>query len=272
MLTPDGRTADIRRDLYDQAFLLLAAASMIRAFEDGQALKLAERTVAFLDAEMKSPHGGYLEDDRGGAPRRQNPHMHLFEAFRALAMATRAQAYSTRADEIERLLRNVFYDRRVGALREFFTDDLRPLDGAKGDIVEPGHMAEWVWLLGVSGDDLQRTLYRRAVELGARGDFLVSAVALGSAPEGPRRLWPQTEYLKAALVMARLGEPGAAETAERLIGALFDTYLHQPVNGLWCDEYDGGGTPVATSVPASILYHLMEAALEAEKHLKETRE
>lgn len=269
LLAADGAVMDDRRDLYDQAFLLLAAASMIRAFDDERARMLAVSTLDFMDRELKSPYGGYIEDDRGGRPRRQNPHMHLFEAFSALAAATGSPLYAGRASEIEALLRTVFFDSRIGALREFFTTDLKPLASAKGAVIEPGHMAEWTWLLRASGGDLQRMLYRRAAELGAREGFLVNAVEVGTPPGGARRLWPQTEYLKASLVMARRGEEGAAQTAERLIGALFASYLHHPVNGLWCDEYDGEGRPIATVVPASILYHLMEAAIEAETHLKE---
>jgi mannose-6-phosphate isomerase len=144
-------------------------------------------------------------------------------------------------------------------------------------MVEPGHMMEWVWLLdryaGLSGADVagaQRILYARARELGRdESGFLVDKLRLGERAAGSRRLWPQTEYLKAALVMARMGERGAAEVAEWLIEALFQSYLHQPVEGLWCDAYDAEGEQASTSVPASIVYHLMEAVLEAERHLKD---
>lgn len=280
ILGPDGGVIDSRRDLYDQAFLLLACASMRRAFGDNGALCVARSVANHLDRELRGPGGGFLEDDRGGKPRRQNPHMHLFEAMTALAGVD--GAFAPYADEFFRLFERRFLDRKAGVLREFFIDDLSAPDPAKGDILEPGHMAEWVWLLETrfahSGEsrnparDAQRLLYRRAVEIGEdQSGFLVDAVRLGEKPSGARRLWPQTEYLKASLVMARNGEAGAVETAERLVRALFDTYLDQDVKGLWCDAFDGEGRAIAKSVPASIVYHLMEAALEAEKHLKETQ-
>ncbi|MEQ1931581.1 MAG: AGE family epimerase/isomerase [Parvularculaceae bacterium] len=279
LLAPDGAILDDRRDLYDQAFLMLACASSAGAFLYEPALALAARTLAFLEAEMKAPGGGYFEDDKATRPRRQNPHMHLFEAMLALYAATGDAEFLGRAAALKAVLQVRFLDARAGALREFFTDDLSAPDPARGDIVEPGHMAEWVWLLesyrSLSGGEVgqeQRLLYRRARELGeGKAGFLVNSTVLGAEPRGRRRLWPQTEYLKASLVMARRGETGAAERAERLVGALFASYLDRPLAGLWCDEFDGQGLPIAGAVPASIVYHLMEAALEAEKHLKEVR-
>jgi mannose-6-phosphate isomerase len=275
-LNPDGTVLDTRRDLYDQAFLILAAASRVRRSGDPRALGLARGAIDFIDRELKAPAGGYLEDDVGSKPRRQNPHMHLFEAMLALAEATGDDTFLGRARQLKRLFDMRFFDRRELVLREFFDDPMSAPDPRLGDIIEPGHMMEWVCLLdryaALTGEpvaDMQRVLYVRAQEIGRdSAGFLVDRLRLGSAPAGPRRLWPQTEYLRASLVTARLGLDGAGDAAARLIEALFASYLHQPVNGLWCDQYDGEGRSIAASVPASIVYHLMEAALEAEVHLK----
>ena len=267
---------DLGRGLVSRGFELVSTGGTARA--------LAEETMDFLDRAMAHPAGGYREAlDAAGKPvaatRRQNPHMHLFEAMLALYAATGDAEFLGRAAALKAVLQVRFLDARAGALREFFTDDLSAPDPARGDIVEPGHMAEWVWLLesyrSLSGGEVgqeQRLLYRRARELGeGKAGFLVNSTVLGAEPRGRRRLWPQTEYLKASLVMARRGETGATERAERLVGALFASYLDRPLAGLWCDEFDGQGLPIAGAVPASIVYHLMEAALEAEKHLKEMR-
>lgn len=279
ILAPDGGIVDARRDLYDQAFLLLACASHWRAFGDPRSIDLAVRTIAFLDAELKVPGGGYQEDDCGTRPRRQNPHMHLFEAFMALYSATDEREYLERAAGLQFLLQMRFLDWRAQALREFFSDDLLAPEPHRGDIVEPGHMAEWVWLLqryeSLSGGDVgsaRDLLYARAIETGAdsASGFLVDSVRLGEKPGGARRLWPQTEYLKASLVMARSGDREAAARAENLIGRLFETYFRHETPGLWCDQYDSAGLPVARSVPASMLYHILEAALEAESYLKDS--
>ena len=276
-LTADNAVADDRRDLYDQAFLLLACAGMHRAFGEPAALALAERTAAFLDNHLAAPAGGFAEDTLGSTPRRQNPHMHLFEAFMALAAATGDAVWRTRAEAMFALFENRFLDRDAGVLREFFADDWSP-DREKGNLIEPGHMAEWVWLLekyrslsGAPVGDHQRRLIDGAVREGedARG-FLIDQTTVGGGAHGRgRRLWPQTEYLKALLVAAHAGDPDAAARAEALAGALFETYLAVETPGLWCDHFDGEGRAAAPDVPASILYHLHESVVEIERFLKE---
>lgn len=259
-----GDIIDAKRDLYDQAFLLLACAARIKASSDPAARDIAEKTLAFLDRELKSPHGGYLEDDRRTTPRRQNPHMHLFEATMALYDATGEAAHLARARAIEQLFNARFLDRTHSVLREFFADDWT-LDPERGAAVEPGHMAEWTYLLdrfeALTGEDRgveKRLLFRAATGLTAPFDapFLPNSVTLGAARTGgARRLWPQTEALKAALSIATAGDDAAAA----LIDAIFDSYLDQEISGLWHDAFDAGGRPVAKDVPASILYHLHEA-------------
>lgn len=262
-----GAVIDDKRDLYDQAFLLLACAARIGA-GDRAALPLATATLSFLDRDLASPFGGYREDDRGTLPRRQNPHMHLIEALMALHAASGDPAFLARARAIDVLFETRFLSRNDGVLREFFTDDWT-LDAVRGDIVEPGHMAEWVFLLwrfeSLSGEDrarARRTLFDRACSSIPADDrpFLPNTAIAGAAPtRGARRLWCQSEFLRAALAMATAGVSGAEPLAADIIDALFETYFDQPTPGLWCDEYDAKGAPVARDVPASILYHIHEA-------------
>mgnify|MGYP000227020108 FL=1 len=273
LLSDDGEVLDDRRDLYDQAFLLLACSARWKAAKDKRATELAWRAMDFLDRELVSPHGGWLENDRGETPRRQNPHMHLFEAFMALADATGEARWLDRAAQVFDLFSMRFLS-RSDTLLEYFQDDLKTQDASKGGVVEPGHMMEWIWLLGrydrlqgANNRQLMKRLFESAKATGLdKQGFLVDAVdRSGGANAGARRLWPQTEYLKAALTLSRLGEPREAE-AGALIDRLFETYLAPPGNGhnqgLWCDQYDGHGAPCVTDVPASILYHLFESVAE----------
>jgi len=260
LIDDEGRIIDQTRDLYDQAFLLLACAARIN--RDSAASAVAEATLNFIDTELSSHHGGYRENDRGATPRRQNPHMHLFEATMALYAATRDPAHLNRARAVETLFSTRFLDRNEGVLREFFNDDWS-LDPQTGDKIEPGHMVEWAFLLDrfetLSGEDRsteKALLYKSAQALSAPDDapFLPNSSRLHEPPrKSGRRLWPQTEALKAALVLGR------DEDAAAIIDALFKTYLNQDVAGLWCDDYDADGRAAAKAVPASILYHLHEA-------------
>lgn len=271
-LNDDGGVADHLRDLYDQAFLLLASAARIRSAGDSVARDLAERTLAFLDREFASPHGGYRENDRGGLPRRQNPHMHLFEALTALSSATGEAGHLERARTLDALFRTRFLDHDRGVLREFFNDDWSLIERVS-DNLEPGHMAEWVSLLGrfeqaanVDRGAEKRMLYASAPTFAASGDapFLPNAARLGQRTvKSARRLWPQTEYLRATLLFAGGGDTSVSAKAVHLIDSLFETYLDQPTRGIWQDEYDADGVPIAKDVPASILYHLHEAVCAA---------
>ena len=269
-IADDGSVLDDRRDLYDQAFLLLACASRIEAGDKIRAQALADKTIKFLDEELASPHGGWLESDRKNLPRRQNPHMHLFEAFMALYRATSDERYLAYADKVHTLFTAAFFDAETGVLREHFSEDWTP---EENDPIEPGHMLEWVWLLNAYAAcgretpfSLRERLYERALALGADPKFygLINNIA-GSG--GAKRLWPQTEYLRASLVMAKHGAAHAAANAEALIDSLFDTYLAIEPKGLWIDEFDGDGGRLADDVPASILYHLFEAVAETDAYL-----
>lgn len=269
-LDEEGAVIDDRRDLYDQAFLLLACASRWEAAEDERALMLADKTIAFLDAELASPQGGWLESDEGELPRRQNPHMHLFEAFLALYRVTGRDKYLARIKQVYDLFARVFFDAGKGVIREFFDEDWRFQD--KGQPVEPGHMLEWVWLLrayerahdrtaGGDGAAPRERLYERARSLGADPGFFGffdNKAPLTGGVHGAKRLWPQTEGFRAALVLGRRQEAAA------LADNLFMTYLAAETAGLWVDEFDAEGRPVAKDTPASILYHLYEAVAEAD--------
>jgi len=275
-LLDDGTILDDRRDLYDQAFLLLACAARWKAVKDKRAMAVINATINFLDTELSSPHGGWLESDKGETPRRQNPHMHLFEAFITLFENTQDQRYLNKAHDIYRLFESSFYDTKNGVIREFFDAKLAPLQSRDGDLIEPGHMAEWVWLLdryarcgGHVTEGIMDKLFTYAGGMGAdRQGFLHDSISLRQdLPTQTRRLWPQIEYVKAALVMARHGHSGAAAKATQMINQIFKTYLNQPVAGLWCDQYQMSGERLAQDVPASILYHLFEAAADASDYV-----
>ncbi|WP_375207573.1 AGE family epimerase/isomerase [Hyphococcus sp.] len=273
-IADDGSVLDDRRDLYDQAFVLLACASRIKAGDKERATALAENTISFLERDLASPHGGWLESDARELPRRQNPHMHLFEAFMALHRATGEERYLGLADRIYDLFCAHFYEAENGILREKFTENWSPRED---DVIEPGHMLEWVWLLDAyerTGRDtpieMRERLYARALDLGADPNFhgfIDNIAEPDGGAHGAKRLWPQTEYLRASLVMAKHGSKEAAGNAETLIGNLFDTYLAIEPKGLWVDEFDKYGERLARDAPASILYHLYEAVAEADAYL-----
>ncbi len=269
LIDDDGAVIDDKRDLYDQAFLLLACASRWQAAKDDRALALADKTIAFLDRELASPHGGWHESDKRELPRRQNPHMHLFEAFMALYRVTETERYLNYAAHILNDCFPAFYDHTNRVIVESFQEDFS--FDPQQIIIEPGHMFEWVWLLSnwekiTNGDFLstRSRLYERGEYFGGNSQFYGFVCNRIDINDGEKRssmrLWPQTEYLRASCAQ------GAFTRAESLIDDMFCSYLNTDVPGLWIDEFDINGAGVARDVPASILYHLHEAVVETESN------
>lgn len=275
LIQRDGSLHDAERDIYAQAFLLLAAAWRYRAFGDKAALALAEDTVAFLDEELKSPFGGWLESwPKTRMPRRQNPHMHLFEAFIALYDATGSATYKAHADHVFGLFEAHFWDPERQVLLEFFEEDLTPYRGYGGP-VEPGHMMEWCWLLheyarisDAKVADYCRALFQNGMALGldTRQQLICDEVNLGDIPATPTfRAWPQAEFIKACIVQARNGQTDALELASRTIARMFDMYFNVETVGGWRDKLDYNGAPIIQTMPLSLFYHLFCMAAEVIK-------
>jgi mannose/cellobiose epimerase-like protein (N-acyl-D-glucosamine 2-epimerase family) len=275
----DGSPVDARTDLYDLAFVLFAMAWFHRATQDEQALAIANEVIGFIERELAHPEGGFTEDTLGTLPRRQNPHMHLLEAFHALAEATGDPSWLGRACGIVRLARERMIDAETGSLGEFFTDDWQPAPGAAGALREPGHHFEWTWLLlhhwRLTGDAQARDLADRLYHFGIRhglddgSDGPVAAFdavdPTGGLVATTKLLWPQTEAIKAFL--ARIELLGDADAARRLdihLDALFRSFV-APETGLWFNQVTRAGAPAQSVIPVRVLYHLLLAMAELER-------
>src|SRR5580704_1930552 len=81
LLGPDGSTLSALRDTYDHAFVLLALSTVYGLTKDAQVRVELDSLMAFIDSDLSSPHGGFIEGIPATLPRRQNPQMHLFEAM-----------------------------------------------------------------------------------------------------------------------------------------------------------------------------------------------
>jgi len=94
----------------------------------------------------------------------------------------------------------------------------------------------------------------------ARGVVIDAMDLDGSIRSARARLWPQTEWLKAALILASSSDDGRRDLcltqAARAQRALW-RYL-TPV-GLWRDKMLESGDFIDEPAPASSLYHIMAA-------------
>ena len=125
------------------------------------------------------------------------------------------------ADQIIELFQTRFFDRDHHIIREFFNADWSIAAGDLGETAEPGHAAEWIWLLGwyerltgISQAEYANALYTRL--LSKPGDFLNDEEdVFGNVRRETRRLWCQTELIKAHLAQAERGIPEAEIMAMR---------------------------------------------------------
>ncbi len=272
----DGRIGDPRRDLYSHAFALLAISSYVCATGRRDALSLADETLAFIDREMHAPmSGGYVEAlPQTDTPRRQNPHMHLFEALLSLWSNTRESRYLARAGEMFGLFSSRFFRAAPGVLGEYFDDGLQPAAGSAGEIVEPGHHSEWVWLLrwferetGRAVQPYVDSLYAHATRHGydATGLMVDEVLIDGTHRVPSHRTWPMTEAIKANVAEAAAGRAGASAKAAELASLLFDRFFRSAYPGGWMDRLDANGRPAAETMPSSTLYHVLCAIDELDR-------
>jgi mannose/cellobiose epimerase-like protein (N-acyl-D-glucosamine 2-epimerase family) len=261
------------RDAYAHAFILFALAALYRLNGDDRLLDVADRTIRYLDAEMVDPVHGGLNDALPvlDANKRQNPHMHLLEAFLFLEEAAPGRGYLARAQGIVDLFQKRMFDQPTGCLPEYFEADWRNLSSERGTIWEPGHHFEWYWLLaqyerlGGTRPALATDLYAKAHHHGLTPTGLVwDEVSFANMQPVKRstRLWPHTEAIKAALQADQDTVPGAAAFAGSMADALLATFLDGPFSGGWIDHRAEDGSPLVDYVPASSLYHLYLAATQ----------
>jgi mannose/cellobiose epimerase-like protein (N-acyl-D-glucosamine 2-epimerase family) len=270
-LDADGAVLDPRRDTYDHAFVLLALATVYSLDRDAQVRSEIDAALSFVDTKLRSTHGGFAEGFPATLPRRQNPQMHLFEAMIALFDATNDLVFQQRAGDFYGLFVANLYDKQKQALGEYFEEDWSKIEPV---VVEPGHQAEWAWLLkgferitgcptGRPRGELLATALR--YQDAATGCLIDAGDTAGNITHATRRLWPQTEIAKAWIAQAESGEEGAADQARAALARLERHYLRHPIAGGWYDQFDRDGTSLVATIPASSFYHVLCAVTEAEQ-------
>lgn len=269
LVSEDGKIADTREMIYDQAFALTASAAIYQALPEKKDAMASYARALFASLDVrKHAAGGYKET---GDLYLSNPHMHMFEALMAWYEADGDQKWFDAAGDIARLSLTRFIDANTLTLHEHFDAEWNVAEGEKGCILEPGHQFEWTWLLArwskMSGRMDAHLMARRLFEVGSSGVDKLRNVAVDEMDDSfsftrpTARLWMQTERLKAALILS-----DADSTDERnyylgeavLAAESLWRYLDTPVPGLWRDKMIGDGTSfIEEASPASSFYHII---------------
>ena len=229
-----ARRSDRRKDCTVTRSRLLARRTTHRAFATRSSLRLARATFALVLERLRDPVcGGLLEgaseDWRPTPwPRRQNPHMHLVErcscsprwAGFSERCARRARSWSCSA--------RAWVDARTGALGEHFDSSWRPLAGDEGEWSSPPSLRVGLAarpIRGARADRRDAVRWQRgssssggATGVDSDGGVFDQLELSGGTLASTKRLWPQTERVKA--LGARSRATGDADLRRELDAGL----------------------------------------------------
>jgi mannose/cellobiose epimerase-like protein (N-acyl-D-glucosamine 2-epimerase family) len=259
-------------DLYDHAFVLFGLAHAFGLKKDEQ---LEQTAVSILDrmrGVAAQAGGGFAEHMPPRAPLKANPHMHLLEAGLAWSEVSSRSLWADFSGELVELCLTRFIDPATGALHEYFDTDWSRLNDSQ-DVVEPGHQAEWAWLLlraaRLHPGNEKAEAASRLMQIAEKGGLdrvqqrLINELNPDLSPRDCRlRLWPQTERIKALVAFqerapTQAGEDRIAAAIDALLG-----YFDHPIAGSWWEHFDASGHAIHEPARASSLYHVMGAANE----------
>ena len=267
-VSPDGRPADRKRDLYAHAFALFALAWALRLEDDATFRRARDKTLDFLgEAFVDRKNGGYWDClPRTDALRRQNPHMHLFEALMSLQKTEARNDILEICQSLHALACSRFHDLKTGALREYFNNDWSVHPGRGQGLVEPGHLFEWAWLLrryeeisGESQDEPVQSLIGAAIRFGftpATGRIVAGIGEDGAPRAAESRCWPHCEALKALVLETQLSKGLWTGSVQTVTERLLDHYCRADLRGGWIDCLDADDLPISKAMPASSFYHI----------------
>lgn len=306
----DGPGADAKL-VYGQVFALYALATFADATGDERALRYAAATFDLLQVHAADTrHGGYLENfDRrwvpagagaaGGDRKSLDVHLHVMEAFTALAAASGRAVHERRLVEVVDVITSRCIDHRQGCGGNQYTLDWRPRapipiantfnaerDGGavpgSVDTTSYGHNLELAWLL-VDADrvigrpaDAHAGLVARLAEhaLAFGVDHLRGGVYRDGPHEGPalvrdKEFWQQAEALVGLLEALEL--TGDVRFAEAFLSTwnFVDRHVIDHARGEWRTLVDPAGRPrvAALGGPWKAAYHTGRAAIEVVRRL-----
>lgn len=274
-LAVDGAGGDEPRMLCDQAFLIRALAAANQA---KPAAGLERQAAAARDHMLaQGPPQGWLVE--GGAyPYQSAANMRLLEAALSWEEVGEDAGWKPLADRIVDLARSQFIDEDTGLLREFFSSDWSPAQGADGALVKPGRQFEWAGLFAryararSSPEMLEEAwaLFLGGIKgIDAKRGVVIDAMDIGGAVRSARaRLWSQAEWMKAALILAMLFEDARRDLClKQAARAQRTLWRYLAPSGLWRDNMLENGRFIDEPAPARSLYHIMGAFAQARTSL-----
>ena len=268
------------RNLYDHAFALFSFGHFYNVTKDNGVRDWIYDIHEFIQSKFKAELGYFesLNQDNVNisTTREQNPHMHLLEGYLCLYEFFGEKKYLDCSRELVQLFSEKMVDSKNGGVVEFFTQDWNNFDPELGDKIEPGHCYEWAWLLGeferLSSCSEYRQLTEKIYNFGFSfgqdtkfGGIFNEVSREGVVLDTNKRIWPETEAIKAHLAMYKLkGDDKYIQRALVQFDFLKENRLNE--NGSWSEHLKQDLSDATDVYPSTTAYHLLMAMLELKKY------
>lgn len=266
-ITADGKPADTRKQIYGQVFGVYALAEYYRATKDQVALDQAIAIYRLVEKYARdSKNGGYYDafnrdwsrmGDRsnmlGRAPKSQNSHIHILEAYSNLLRVWPDAGLRENHRALIDVLLDHIIDPRTHHLILFLKPDWTPVS----DEISYGHDIELSWLLVEAAEVLGDPA---VIEKAKPIALSIAKVTLdeGIDPDGGvlnegdphgytntnKDWWPQAEAAVGFLNAYQLSHDGRYFAASRHSWDFIDAKLVDRVNGDWIESVDRSGAPL----------------------------
>jgi len=277
----DNSAHDTTKDLYGHAFIMFGLAHYSAVFSNADAVGWIERTNELVFHHFRLPGGWFAPWATrdwviGGKNLEQNPHMHLLEAYLSAYDATQDEAFLKCATEMMSIYTELLRTRDGSKVLEHLDENGRP-SGERGNLIEPGHLYEWYWLVNEYADIAGLPAYRatcsQIVDWADRwgcdsgaGGIYDQVDSDGNIVSHRKRIWPVTECIKAFSTSVRTS--GSEEARKSLISwIIFIREKYCTKDGAWHEYLNRELRPDCDYLPLSTPYHVAMAALEVERLL-----
>jgi mannose/cellobiose epimerase-like protein (N-acyl-D-glucosamine 2-epimerase family) len=277
----DNAVHDTTKDLYGHAFIMFGLAHYAAIFSDADAFNWIEQTNELVFRHFRLPGGWFAPSTTRdwvilGRNLEQNPHMHLLETYLSAYDVTRDEAFLKCATEIMSIYTELLRTRDGSKVLEHFDENGQPA-AARGNLIEPGHLYEWYWLVNEYADIAGLPAYRAACapivhwvnrwggdsDAGGIYDVVDSN---GNVVSHRKRMWPVTECIKAFVTLVRIsGSEQSKGSLTQWITFIQEKYCTK--DGAWHEYLNRNLRPDCDYLPLSTPYHVAMAALEVEKLL-----
>jgi mannose/cellobiose epimerase-like protein (N-acyl-D-glucosamine 2-epimerase family) len=280
-LNDDNTPHDATKDLYHHAFIMLGLAHYLAIFADKDSLDWLCKTNELVFRHFSLPGGWFAPSTTRdwailGRNLEQNPHMHLLEAYLSSYKVTRDDTFLKCSTHIMSIYTEILRTPDGSKVLEHLDEDGQP-SGEEGNLIQPGHLYEWYWLVNEYADIAGLPAYRAActpivgwadrwgVDPGAGGIYDMVDTG-GNIVSHRKRIWPVTECIKALVTLARSsGGEQSYETLAQWITFIGEKYC--TVDGAWHEYLNQSLKPDCDYMPLSTPYHVAMAALEVERLL-----